>query len=78
MWTCIRLLWRHVQPNARFVHLQAAGTHAVELLQIEAAGATQLFVQHYDEVPPHPVVTSIQVHAVAAPPGTAHPNVTTI
>jgi hypothetical protein len=44
-----------------FCALQAAGTHAVQLLQIDAAGATQLFVEHYDEVPPRDVMSSIQV-----------------
>jgi len=33
----------------------------VPLMRIDAAGATQLLVEHYDEVPPRQVVASIQV-----------------
>lgn len=33
----------------------------MQLLRIDAAGATQLFVEHYDEVPPHDVASSVQV-----------------
>lgn len=58
----------------RPTELQAAGAHAVQLLGIDAAGATQLLVEHSDEVPPRQVVTSIQVRrnpARITPPLTA-------
>ena len=53
--------------------LQAAGMHAAPLLRIDAEGATALFVQHHDEVPPRQVVHSLQVRSRKVTPGIRQP-----